>query len=492
MELSKSTQEILTRAQMMRLEQNADDLVPEHILSVLLEAGSDSSIPANEAQALNTVLNNKLAFSLSAKSELTAKLRAGRISIESGAGMAVVGRAGEMAEAKNGGVITPQLLAEAVFDHPTEAIRALMKAEKKSEPPKPVPPKPEPVKPVPPKPDPVKPNDDSDPTGSQLLEMLKALAVMNALAQAMNNQSDVLKTNSKPNRIKKKKKTKLGLITYRGGTFWAAVQYFALGVFVPLLVLFALENFTGCVLAPQTPFVGFLVDAFIMVSFYSLLNGVALLLGQLGNAFGNFLQMLCQMALAYGLAWSVTDAWGMPDFPVWLRVVLCTVIYTLLLVHNALYNMLADEGDKLKTKIMFREAEGSAGKIFFESLGKKLDIPFLIFAVVWIRRAILPPWMNKALWIAGFFLVFSIVSTMWVCLSLKKDYSHNKTGRLFVKFCGGFHIFMVVPYLLMFLHWLFAWSPVKVFVWVIVGLWTLCSLILSLVLTTNERSNMII
>lgn len=481
MELKKSAQEVLTQAQMLRLEAGMDKLCLEHVLYGLLLMASYKDEPMNdpefftEAKELRRELAQKIRSIASAKHQLYSDALHDNTLFRDATD--AIGRASELAD---GGRIGAIELARAIWEKPTPTMRALSGLENREylqedakyrESPKPQPPI-MPSKPL----EKANASEGEASTASQMNGMLKGYAAMR------NDQQRQLKQNSEKiqkNR-KVKRKTKLGLFTYRGGTVAAAIQYFLFGILIPFAVLCVLEGFTGCVVAPPTPFVHFLVNAFIVFSLYYLFRGVARLIGLANNAFSYFLMLLSDLALIIGFLETVCIAWKLEIAPIWLRIIACLAAILIVLFGAAMFNHLHSEGDATKTKIMFQNVEGTPAKIFFQNLTKQLMLPLLVFSIFWIFRIPVPGWLNKVFWTYGLCWIWTIIGTMWSCIALRYESSrrHHK-GEGLVKFLRTLHSMLGVVALVFLLHWLFAWFPMKTWVIILLSVYTLFSLIIA-------------
>lgn len=492
MELNKSAQEVLTQAQMLRLEAGMDKLCLEHVLYGLLLMASYKDEPMNdpelltEAKEIRRELEKKMRSIASAKHQLYRDaLHNNTLFLDA---TEAIGRASELAG--NGNIGAAELL-RAIWEAPTPAMRALAvlvnreyseedaKYREASQPQPQVKPEPHITRP-PAKIDKPKENenkpDEEGPTTSQMVAMLKLLAGL------QDSQQEELRRNSgkikKNNRIKRK--TKIGLFTYRGGTAAAAIQYFLFGILIPFAVLFALELLTGIVGAPPTPFVQFLVSTFIIFWFYYLLRGVARLVGLANNAFSHFLMLLSDLGLIAALAMNVCTVWQMEAAPVWLRIVTCLAAILVVLVGAVLFDHLRSEGDVTKTKIMFRNVEGTPAKIFFQNLTRQLMVPLLVFSVIWIFRIKVPVWLNKVLWIYAISWVWTNIGMIWNCIALRcVSSSRYHKGKKFAMFLRTAHIMLGPVAIVVFLHWLFAWFPMKTWVIILLAVYSLLSLIIA-------------
>ena len=502
MELTKAAEACISQAHIQRLSaEQHEELCVEHIFFALLALARYLDPPFNkpeymeEGKAVRAFLSPSVRSIESASWELRKTARnpyAGYVDAA-----AVIGRAAEMAE-NEGSNLTALLLAKAVMESPTPTMRAVCdffapeyarederyrteddrnraaqmaedlqrEFEKlRSESEKPAP----------------QQKEDSDHTLSQLGALLAMLAALEDKEHESLRQS-VRQKNKRntPNRPRIKRRTKIGFITFRGGAAAAFIQYFLYGLAIPLLILYAIERLTGAVTTPPTPLVGLLIGAFMVFSAFNLVRGVNKLLGAASKALGHTLDLISDCLLLYGLAQCARYAYSLPEMPVWLRVIVCVGSLLVLLVGSAMFKYLADQGDVTKTKIMFQNVEGTPGMIFFRFLTKTLVLPALVASVFWIFRISAPVWLEKTLWILGFLWAFNILTAMWTCMALRfKASTRRHRGEKLVGFLGALHLFWGVPALVLFLHWLFAWFPMKTWVIVALSVWGFFTLILA-------------
>ena len=77
----------------------------------------------------------------------------------------------------------------------------------------------------------------------------------------------------------------------------------------------------------------------------------------------------------------------------------------------------------------------------------------------------------------GFICVWNIPNTVFTCLHLRYASSWCRDGHEgFFTFLRAFYTFLFVPLLVLFLHWLFGWCPVQLWVWIVLGVYTLATL----------------
>lgn len=489
MDLTKAAQACISQAHMQRMSAGLhENLCVEHVFFALLALARYLDPPYNkpefvdEGKAVRAVLAQKVLSIESARQQLA--LYAKNPVVDYVDASAVIDRAAEMAE-NAGGDLSAAILAKAILESPTCTIMTVcgvidlpyaVEDEKYPDafkaqlsPPKPA----------------TEPKEESGPTLSQLGALLAMLAALEDKEHESLRQSvEQRKQNRRPN---VKRFTKIGFVTWRGGPVVAFIQCFLFGLLVPAIVLFALNYFTGFVTAPPTPFVGFLVNAFIVLALFNLARGMNLLIGIGSKAFGLTLDLLSDCLLLAALAVSAELAYGLTETPVWMRVIVCVGSLLVLLIGAGMFPHLPDQGDVTKTKIMFQNVEGTPGMIFFRFFVKNLIFPLLVVSVFWIFKIKIPVWLNKTFWILGFFWAWNIPMTMWNCISLRYKASTRRRGNgKFAGFMAALHVCWGLPVFVVFLHWLFAWFPMKTWVIVILGVWGLMMLILAAMSTRSD------
>ena len=498
MELTKTAEACIAQAHMQRMSAGLQkNLCVEHIFYALLSLAHYLEPPLNkpeyveEGKAVHAVLAQKVRSIESARRQLELDAKdtdAGYVD----AGQAI-GRAAEMADNADG-KLSAAILAKAILESPTPVVMAVCGvanprytaedarygAAQAAQRPQDTPEKPQPAPAEPEQ----KPDEDSDHTLSQLGELLAMLAALEDKEHQSLKQSV---QQGHQNHQHVYRRTKIGFITWRGGPVSAFIQYFLFGLLVPFAILCALEYFTGAVTKAPTPFVGFLIDAFITLAVFNLIRGVNLLFGIKSKALGHTMDLLSDCLLLWGLAENARQAYALPEMPVWMRVVVCLSSLIVLLIGAGLFKHLTSEGDVTKTKIMFQNVEGTPGMIFFRFLTKTLILPLIVFSLFWIFSITVPLWLEKTFWIIGFLIVWNIVLTMWSCMALRYKASrrHHRGAKL-VQFLGALHTFWGLPALVLYLHWLFNWFPMKTWVIVLLGIWGVFTLLLSALSTRSD------
>lgn len=491
MELSNSAREMIVQAQTLLLNTGGNKLCVEHLFYGVLLLADYLEPPLNKAEFRKDgekvrawLEDGRLLSVAAARKQL-------RQDAEDGGSMfvdaaPVLGRAAEIA---GGSEIGAMELARAVMETSSPTVRALcgltnprvadedaryhQKAQKKAEP------------------SPGRGGGNAgaaagkDKATSSQIEALLAL-----LALANSRQTDELRQNAKPRAAAQKpgkpkvvRRTKMGLFTYRGGTAAAAFQYFLFGILVPGAVLagisFIVNKTTGGSFGRMQSLFDFLLYAFISVWIFYLARGVSLLFGLISCAFGNFLDILLDMGLIALLVTAIKYAWHMPVVPVWLRVVSCAVAFLVLSTGIVLFDHLRDEGDVTKTRVNFQNKQGTPGKIFFQSLAENCRVLLLVFAILWITRITPPAVIVHILWILGFFWVWNNVFNAYACLCIRCTSGRHR-GLAFFQFLHAAHLFFIIPEFVFFLHWHFQWFPMKHWVMIVLGVYSVIAFFFSI------------
>lgn len=315
-----------------------------------------------------------------------------------------------------------------------------------------------------------------EPTTTGIVALLAMLAAFEKDSTLKTQHGFHKRTGSKPKRF-----TKLGLFTYRGGVFAAGLQYFLFGLLIPFGLLFGLDRFTGLISHPATPFVSFLAGSYIVFWMYYILHGVSLLIGLSNLPTRHFLDMTLFCALLFGLARVYSIAYRLYGMPVWLRVTLSVLWVLSLMLGAYMFRYLVGEDDLAKTRIMFKNVEGTPAMIFFRFLTKQLILPVLIFSVFWIFQFSIPSWLGKAFSIWAFLWVWNVIFTMWRCVELRyENTSRNLRGEVFCRFMFREHVLLFPIEMMLFLHWLFGWFPMQAWVIALLGVYGFIWLGLSL------------
>lgn len=476
MELSKSAQEVVTQAQKLRLETGGTELCAEHLfygillLACYLEEPMDKPEFHVEGKKTRALLEEKIFSVAGAKHILKDNARRDASHFQAAP---VLGRAMELA---GDGKLTAPDLARALLENPTPVVKSILSANggefaaedaKYRGGPKKGAPK-------------AKPESDLRP--SQVLPYLYALMEENGKQEA------AFRENAEKAGQKVRRRTKMGLFTYHGGAVAAAIQYFLFGLLVPFAVIMVLDLVTGAVRTPPSPPAVFFMDCYAVLWLFYLLWGVVLVLGRANNALGCFFGILSALALIFMLNASVADA--LAASPVWLRVISSIIAFLVTVFGSGLFDHLRSEADAEKTHIQytFKRIEGTPSKIFFQLVTTELQAPLLVICWYWIFTPEIPLWLNRALWIMGFCWVFNIFMILYTCLDLRLQASIRRgRGKGLVKFLRALHLFMGIPELVVYLHWVFGWLPVKTWVIAVLAVYGGASLPLAFLFAKDRK-----
>ncbi len=483
MELTKNVQDCIAQAHAIRIKNgNYESLCVEHLFISVLEFARYLEIPFNkpkyieEGKEVRRFMEKKIKSIESAYKFVCKTVEKNDVTFESAS--SVMGRATEMAENRNGR-LTVQLLAEAILESPTETVLQACKSvipeyckvdekynstnENKVA---------------------AQEKKEDKLTDSQIGAILKYMAAMEDLKNDNLRQS-LKKPKQKNKHIKQR--TKIGLFTYRGGIVSAFIQYFLFGILVPTGLLYVLNHFTGVVSEIPNSTVGLLLYIFYCLWGFYILRGVCMLVGLWSKPFAEMLDIIVDVAFVFALGTSVVKAYDLPEYPTWIRIVVSILVFIILAAGEGLFKLMNDEGNITETKIMFRNFKGSPSMIFFRYLTGNLKLAALIASIFWIGKITPPVWLEKTLWIVGFIWVWTLMISMWHCLVLRNNASKRRhIGERIVFFIFSLQTYLSIPALVVFLHWLFDWFPMKTWVIVLISIWGLGALIQSYSIT---RSN---
>ena len=311
-----------------------------------------------------------------------------------------------------------------------------------------------------------------------------------------------------PKQAPKKQKdlwTFIGPFKFRGSAFWGFLQYFLLGALVSCGALFALEHFTHYVTKPPTAWWSFGINVFIVVSVYYHLRGITYLMERKWPAWALFTRQIFDILLILALMsvyvfefcvpgyfpkWReyVTGRFltfkpsPLPFVPRWLKYVggvFCVLVFSVgSIIYNSLHYVPEDE----KKKIKYGSNEGPVGKVILQSVSGNLAFPVALLFAIWAYDKPFKPWQIKVFWIYGFLALWTMFFTIFSCWH-QAVHAKWYRGKMFniVRFIFRLHISLFIPELVLFLHWLFGWSPMQLWVKIILCVYTVIAVIMSAV-----------
>lgn len=468
MKLSNSAKEILTNAQAFRVEHDHNSLCVEHLLYGVLLLGKENSF---DGRKVKEYLAKEMMNPDAALTQL--KIDAKEDSSFFRDAASVLGRVTEMAGEEE---ISAMILAKAVLESKTPTVLALkgLLAVHGQSGKEPAEEKPE------------KPGNNNNGNNARDLALLLLLfaALNNSRREELGGRPGNRFNRGNAPRVRRR--TKMGLFTYRGGKVAAAIQYFLFGILVPVLIIAVLRRFTGLLNMPATPLRMFLAGTFGVMWMFYLARGIALLFGIASSALGNFLNILCDIGMIAAMVRVIRFSWHMPAAPVWLRAIASVSILLVMLFGTAMFELLRDEDDARKVKITFMNVKGTPAKVFFQHAVRIMLVPALIYAVIWTFSLTPPAWLVKIFLVLGFVYFWSIINTAFSCISMGSE-KKGSAAKGFFLFLKSIVSYLFLPALVMYLHRLFLWSPVKTWVIVVMVIYMVLTMILSITYAAAKR-----
>ena len=358
-----------------------------------------------------------------------------------------------------------------------------------------------------------KKNEGNVLTRSQIEEMLRNLP-----AGGGNNKKPG--HFSKP--PKRKRRTKIGLITYRGGKGAAVIQNLLLTLILPFIIVAAVELLTGRGLVSKalagegTPWAIFGIRMGLVLWAYWVYRALCNAVGLWSKSFCLYLRTAGDLAL---IAWTVvtasiafkwesypgqlTDFPGILGYPGWVRYVSGILGILILCVSSALYNLLKYTDEEKRRSIKFVITEGPVPKVLFQKLTQLAIFPCAMLLGMWIQtlqpqapdgpqvgcmlaglfgNPIFPmqDWQVKAIWICQFIFAWNVPNYILTCLNMGAQSSwYYRGGEGLIKFVQTLYTMMFIPLLVIFLHWLFQWNPMQTWVIIVLSVYTAFSLVVS-------------
>lgn len=288
---------------------------------------------------------------------------------------------------------------------------------------------------------------------------------------------------------RRKRKTQMGPFRYRGGKIAAAVKYYLWGIFVPLLGLSVLDYFTSILSAPANKGVEYLGIALVMGWLFYLVRGVNLMIYRKNVNWGFFLDILEDILLLWILGGGVSLTFYNGSDPLWLKLCLFVATLALLAFGGIMIEELPEDDDfAFVNTVFWRLQYGSASRMMLKSTFWILMIPVCIAFPLWMLDRTLPLWAARTLQLAGFFAVWFYLFTLWDCLKERYDLfiMRNARGKKLVVFFQSFHILFTLGELVLWLHYVFDWSPMRLWVKIFLGLSLAFSLYGSVVQSKQE------
>jgi len=279
-------------------------------------------------------------------------------------------------------------------------------------------------------------------------------------------------------------RTKLGLFSYRGGNVASAIKYYLWGLFVPAALLMGLEALTGMLSAPANDYLKYLGDALIILWAFYLLRGVNLLIRRKNKYLGLFLNILHDILLSASLLADASTVFYNGVDPTWVKITLFAVTVLLLNVGAKVMDALEDNEDYVIETILFRKrVEGTCSKLMLAYALRLLQLPALVCFPLWIFNITLKSWIMNTLLIIGYCILWIYFFNLWDCVGKRAELPavrYTARKRL-MKFLENMHLTMGLVELVVILHRIFRWSPMRLWVMIVLGIVSILSLLGSLI-----------
>ena len=260
---------------------------------------------------------------------------------------------------------------------------------------------------------------------------------------------------------------------------------------IPGAILFALQYFFKLVTAPATPWLQFARNMFVLLWGFYLVRGVVILIGTKTKAFSMFCRSLVDLALIAGIMYSVKTCFypeltGFFDYPRWVKYVGGVFGVLVMIVSTVLYEALNYTDAQKKRSISMGGLKGPTPKVIFQSITRTLILPLAAAVGLWAYQKPIEGWQEKAFWILGFLFAWNIPNIILTGLALHTSSRwYWGRGEGLFKFLRSFYTFLFIPLLVLFLHWLFGWFPMKLWVMIVLGVYTLLMFIGSIIYARN-------
>ena len=278
----------------------------------------------------------------------------------------------------------------------------------------------------------------------------------------------------------KKRRTKLGLFTYRGGKASAAIQYFLFGLIVPFVLLCLLEAATGILTGDRIGSV-LILFAFVILWGYYLLRGVNRLIGFASEPAAHFLNAAQDAGTVLLLENVISLLAFAGSAPLWLRAAGSVGALAALIIGIKRFDGISDKGGRIKAVLFMSEKRGTFSRLILQYALKIFLLAMVVYALVHTFALVLPLWLVKTLWILGFFTAWIFFFNFYDCLGMRAELEEYKyTAHIgLIKYFEAAHILMTPAELVILLCLLFGWFPLKLWLTVVLSVWSVLAIIAS-------------
>ena len=266
------------------------------------------------------------------------------------------------------------------------------------------------------------------------------------------------------------RRTKINGITFRGGTVWAAIQYFFIGLVVPFGLLALGESQWKLLSAPPSGKLAIYIP-YLIIFFGVWFTGFGIisLVRRKFCSFAEFLMFICNVTLIAFVFRTNMLIFDLEALPVASRIIASVSTLVVLIIALIRISQIKGSGDKQMHSSVLR-LNGSPGVIFFTYLLRVLFIPIVVASVIWILGLSVNNVWKAIFYIYGFLIIYDTVRMALKCLRMRLTDLPTGTSLWVVRTVIILHAvygWLLLPLLGWFLMWYFGWFPMKTWlIWV--------------------------
>jgi hypothetical protein len=290
---------------------------------------------------------------------------------------------------------------------------------------------------------------------------------------------------------RRKRRTKINGITFRGGTVWAAIQYFFLALAIPfVLLVFAEYQWQVLSASPSGTFMVSLPWLILFSGVWFICFGVVSLVRKKFRAFAGFLAFVSNTALTAFAVCVYMFISGFEAPPVSIRIIASVLTLGFLFISVSHLSQIKSSRDEVLNSSVLR-LHGTPGVLFFSYLLRAMIIPIIAASIFWISGLPVNNVWKAIFFIYGFLLLYDAVYTTLKCLKIKfLLFTPIMSSRavLTVLFLQLQCRLWFLPLLGWFLMWYFGWFPMATWAkWVYGIYFTLISIYSLVYLLSGEK-----
>jgi hypothetical protein len=289
---------------------------------------------------------------------------------------------------------------------------------------------------------------------------------------------------------RRKRRTKINGVTFRGGVVWAAILYFFLALAVPLGLLAFVEYQWQVLSAPPSGMFMASLPWFILFGgFWLICFGIVSLVRRKFRALAGFLAFVSNIALMALAARACMLICGLEALPVSTRAIASVLTLGFLFIsifHLSQIN--SRRSEVLNTSVL--QLHGTPGVLFFTYLLRAMIIPVITASVFWIFNLPVSNVWQAVFSIYGFLLLYEAAYTTLKCLKIKFLLFTQRPpflAILTVLFLQLQCKLWFLPLAGWFLMWYFGWFPMAIWAKWVYGIYIALISIYSLVYLFSDK-----